>query len=91
MSDLLRQLADKLKDAKISYVYSGGTNEHSIIFAPHFEWESVFYEIENGLIQCNRSQQLGLFELPTGKKVTVDEAFDIIKKEHEKHGRIGYD
>ena len=91
MSDLLRQLADKLKDAKISYVYSGGTYEYPIIFAPQFEWESVFYEIENGLIQCNRSQQLGLFELPTGKKVTVDEAFDIIKKEHEKHGRINND
>ena len=87
----LEQLEGKLRKANISYVCKGGTYEHPIIFAPQFEWESVFYEIENGLIQCNRSQQLGLFELPTGKKVTVDEAFDIIKKEHEKHGRIGYE
>lgn len=91
MNNLLRQLADKLQEAQISYDYRGGSNEQSIIFAPQFEWESVFYEIENGLIQCNRSQLLGLFELPTGKKVTVDEAFDIIKKEHEKHGRINND
>lgn len=88
---LLEQLKEKLRKANISYVCKGGMDERSIIFAPQFEWESVFYEIENGLIQCNRSQQLGLFELPTGKKVTVDEAFDIIKKEHEKHGRINND
>jgi hypothetical protein len=87
MSDLLRQLADKLKDAKISYVYRGGTNEHSIIFAPHFEWNSVFYEENNNLIQCERFQKLGLFQLPIGKRVTIDDAFYIIKNEHESMGR----
>lgn len=88
MNDLLRQLADKLQEAKISYVYRGGSNEQSIIFAPHFEWNSVFYEGNGSLIQCKCSQQIGLFQLPIGKKVSVDDAFDIIKKDHENYGRI---
>lgn len=87
MNSLLEKLKEKLRKANISYVYKGGMGERSILFAPQFEWESVFYEIENGLIQCNRPQQLGLFEHPIGKKVTVDAAFGIIKKEHEKYGR----
>lgn len=84
MDSNLKELAEKLKDAKIPYVFKSGTYEHSIIYAPNNEWNNVFYEGIKGLILSKEQQRLGLFQISIGEEIKVNEAFEIIKKDYER-------
>ena len=84
MDSNLKELAEKLKEVRIPYVFKSGTDEHGIIYAPNNEWNNVFYEGIKGLILSKKQQQLGLFQVSVGEKITVDEAFDLIKKDYER-------
>ena len=77
---LINRLSNYLRKAGIPYVAEGGSHTYGLIFAPNKEWNNVFYEVDDYLVLCKRKQFLGIFQLPKGKQVTVEQAFEIIQK-----------